>query len=392
MMTFSVRTRSRRAAAAVASGSLAVVALAALPPAAEAVSPSIDYTCTADGLGTFTLPVVLDTNAPPRMITGQSTQLIVTAKATLPGETAKAIAAKPATQVEATLTSSVTFGTAAANPVLNVPRTALNDQTVPTAVLLNGASAPFTYTAPPTPSTLEVSAGRITGSLRFFNNNVAAGDAAISCEAPNGKPPVIDTIAVAASTTTTLTLARATATYGQDVNASAKVVASSGTPAGEVVFFVDGIVTRAKVDKDGIASLVLPDAAVGAHSIVATFAPTDLAAFVGSSSAAQAWTVAKAETKVRIPVTGRTTNSVTRVGVKAAGVYGTVPTGKVQLKVKRLGKPGKWLKSRTLSDAGTAQIRLGVLAQGRYRVVVTYRGDVNHLAERKTKTFKVARR
>ena len=238
---------------------------------------------------------------------------------------------------------------------------------------------------------LEITAGAIAGTLTFDNDGEAVPGREFSCGAPSGKAPVIDTIAVAAATTTTLTLARSVSAYGQDVTATAKVVASSGGPAGEVAFAVDGIVTRAKVDKDGVASLVLPDTAVGAHGVLATFMPRDVAAYVGSSSGLQQWTVDKVGTKVKIPVTGRTTTTVTRVGVKAAGLFGTVPTGKVRIKVKRLGRPGKWVKSRTL-DAGAARVGLGVLAKGRYRVVVRYRGDTNHLAVKKTKTFRVKRR
>ena len=93
---------------------------------------------------------------------------------------------------------------------------------------------------------------------------------------------------------------------------------------------------------------------------------------------------------MRIPVTGRTTTVVTRVGVKAKGVFDTVPTGKVRIKVKRIGKPGKWVRVRTLDD-GSARAGFGRLKKGRYRVVVVYRGDANHRYLKKTKQFRVTR-
>lgn len=395
MTTISVRPRARRAAAAVSSGALALVAFAAVPPAAEAVSPSIGYACTGDGLGTFQLPVVLDTNAPSRMIVGQSTQVIVAVKATLAAAQVTSARKSSATTVEANLTARTTFGTANVEPLLDVPRTQMGDANLPAKdVVLNGTTlTPISFTAPPALGILEVTAGEISGTLNFYDANGAnVNTVKITCTVPPGKSPVIDTIAIAASTTTTLTLSTTTSAYGQNVVASAKVTSTYGVPAGDVSFAVAGMMYRAKVDKDGIASVDLPDLAVGDHVIVATFTPSDLATYPGSASKALTWTVTQARTKVGIPVTGNTTTRVTQVGVKAAGVFRTNPTGKVRIKVKRLGKPGSWSRNRTLSAKGTASMRLGVLAQGRYRVVATYRGDANHLGAKKTKTFKVTRR
>ena len=92
-----------------------------------------------------------------------------------------------------------------------------------------------------------------------------------------------------------------------------------------------------------------------------------------------------------IPVTGLTTKMVTRVGVKAKGVFDTVPTGKVRITVKRIGKPGKWVKSRTLDASRRRTGRLRPAEDGRYQVVVVYRGDANHLGLKKTKPFRVTR-
>ncbi|HEV2796463.1 MAG TPA: Ig-like domain-containing protein, partial [Nocardioides sp.] len=348
----------------------------------------ITYTCAAEGKP-FTMGVVFDTTAPLRMTTGQSTQLNVTVKATLAKSAADAIAGVPVTHVAATLEPTITFGTAATVVAQPVIRTSLREAP-PT--LLSGASAPFTYTAPATSGTQEVTAGAIKGNFTFDNNNGTPVPKEFSCTAPNGKAPLIDTIAVSGFTTTSLTLARSTSDYGQAVGVSATVSSTAGIPSGEVAFTVGGVVTRVKVDKDGVAAAVLPDSAVGTHTVLATFVPSDVAAFVGSTSVTKLLTVSKAETKARTPVTGRTTKTATHVGVKVRGVFDTVPTGKVLITIKRLGKPGKWVKTRTLSDAGTARFRLRLLAAGRYRVIVKYRGDVNHLAEKKVKVFRVVER
>lgn len=389
-----VRTHVRRSAAAGLSAALAAVGLAAIAPAAQSASTSIAYSCTSPDpdLGSFTLPVVLDTNAPARMAVGQSAPVTVTASAVLPGAVAQAAASRPATSFDGTWTLSATFGTSAAAVPQTIGRTLLGDQAIARAVPFTASSAPSTYTAPATPGTVEVTAGDIAaGTWQFYNGDAAAGGlSAISCTLPSGKPPVIDTITVVATSTTSLTLDRTASAYGQDVTATAKVTTSAGTPDGDVAFSVDGLATKAKVGKDGVATLVLPDAPTGSHSVTATFVPRDATAYDGSTSVAQAWTVAKARTRMRIPVTGRTTTAVTRVGVKAKGAFDTVPTGKVRITVKRIGKPGKWVRVRTLDD-GSARAGFGRLKKGRYRVVVVYRGDANHRYLKKTKQFRVTR-
>lgn len=388
MSTSCVRTRVRRSVTAALSISLTAVGLGAVSVGAEAVSGSIAYACTSPDLGSFTLPVVLDTNAPARMAVGQSSQVTTTASAVLPGPAARdAVTTWSATEFDGTWVVEASFGTAAAEITQAIaPRAQLGGQTVETAVPFTAASTPFAYVAPTTPGRVEVTAADLEGSLQFY----PTGSTAIACTAPPGKPPVIDTINVVATSTTTLALDRTASEYGQDVTATAKVTTSSGTPDGDVAFSVDGLATKVRVGKDGVATLVLPDAPAGSHSVTATFVPRDATTYDGSTSAPQAWTVAKARTRMRIPVTGRTTTVVTRVGVKAKGVFDTVPTGKARIKLKRIGKRGKWVKVRTL-EAGAARAGFGRLKKGRYQVVVIYRGDANHRYLKKAKRFRVTR-
>ena len=391
-----VRTRVRRSAAAGLSATLAAVGLAATAPAAESATTSIPYSCTSADLGSspFTLPVVIDSNAPARMAVGQSAQVTVTSSAVLPGDRAKFAYDPPlsARSLDGSWTLKATFGTAPADVPQTIPRTSLGDQTVATPVPFTASSPAFVYTAPTTPGAVEITAGNISGTWQFYDGaGVAVGaPSAITCTPPNGKPPVIDTIAVVASSTTVLTLDRTASEYGQDVTATAKVTTSSGSPDGDVAFSVDGLATKARVDKDGVATLALPDAPAGSHTVTATFVPRDATSYDGSTSAAQTLTVAKARTRMRVPVTGKTTTVVTRVGVKAKGVFDTVPTGKVRIKVKRIGKRGKWVRVRTL-DAGSASAGFGRLKKGRYQVVVVYRGDANHRYLKKAKQFRVTR-
>ncbi len=385
-------TRRRGGAAVVVSLSLAAAGLAAAAPGAGAVSASIAYDCTAEGLGTFTLPVVLNTDAPARMSVGQTAEVTITAGAVLPGAIARKLASGPATDFDSVWTLSATFGTSAASVRQTVPRTRLGDQSVATAVPFTATSDPMTYTAPATPGAVAITAGAISaGTWQLYDGEAPAGAEAITCALPDpAKPPVIDTIAVVGSSSTTLALDRTTSEYGQDVTASAQVTTSSGAPDGDVAFSVDGLATKARVDHLGVATLVLPDAGPGVHSVTATFVPRDPTAYDGSA-AGQSWTVTQARTRLRVPVTGRTTDVPTRVGVKAKGVFDTEPRGKVRIELKRIGKRGRWIEVRTL-DSGSARAGFGRLAKGRYRLVVVYRGDVNHLDLRKTKQFRVRRR
>lgn len=203
--------------------------------------------------------------------------------------------------------------------------------------------------------------------------------------------PAIATISVVAPSTTTMSLDRTTSEYGQAVTATAQVLVASGTADGDVAFSVDGLATKARVDEDGVATLLLPDAGPGAHAVAATFVPRDATSYDASASAGQSWTVTRARTRIRIPVTGRTTTLVTRVGVRTKGVFGTVPTGKVRITVKRLNTRGTWVGTRTLDDTGAARAGFGRLSKGRYRAVVTYRGDAHHLSLKKSKGFRVKR-
>lgn len=198
-------------------------------------------------------------------------------------------------------------------------------------------------------------------------------------------------MAVVASSTTTLTLATTASEYGQDVAATAQVTTSSGSTNGDVAFVVDGLATTVRLDRDGTATLVLPDAAPGTHSVTATFVPRKSTTDDASTSTALAWTVSKARTRMRVPVTGRTTKVVTRVGVRAKGVFDTVPTGKVRIKVTRIGKAGTWVRVRTLDATGAAKAGFGRLKKGRYRATVVYRGDANHRYLKKTRKFRVTR-
>ena len=393
MSSTRMTTRVRRALAVATAVATASLGVAAVAPTAQAVSAATTYDCTALG-SSYPFTVTVDTTAPARMITGTSAAVAAIASTVLPADLAQQLYGLGARKFDGTIAAQITAGATTVNTAPVIPRTPIPEQTTATAVPFTATSPALPYTAPATPGPVAITVEDFVATINLYDgsDNPVGGPLTLTCEvAPPKKAVLIDTVNVVASSTTTLALDRAAADYGQDVTATAKVTSSSGSPDGEVAFSVNGgTATSVRVDKDGLATFVLAEPPVGANTIVATFVPRDAASYDGSASS-QPLSVAKVRTKMRVPVTGRTTKTATRVGVRAKGVYETVPTGKVRIKVQRIGRTGKTIKVRTLSDTGTARAGFGTLKKGRYRVTVVYRGDANHRYVKKIKTFRVKR-
>lgn len=394
MTTSPVTTRLRRGLAVSVTVAVGAFGITIVAPPAQAATGSLTYTCTGDAV--FDLPVVVDTNAPARLYLSEKADIVAAAGSALPGFLADSRYGSGARSFDGTVVARVTVGTTALDVSHAIAKTGIPaPRTQSAAVPFVATSAALPFTAPATPGGVDIKAGDLTATLNFYDGvGAPSGDSlTVTCKAPPGQAPVVDTIAVVTKSVTTLTLSKTASQYGEDVTATAKVTTTAGAagPAdGDVAFSVDGVVTRAKVDKDGVAALVLPDAAVGAHSVTATFVPRDTAHYDGST-AAQAWEVSKVRTKMRVPVSGKRVGTVTKVGVRAQGAFDTVPTGKVTVKLKRVNSMKKWIKVRKLDDQGSAAAGFGELKKGRYKVVVTYKGDTNHNAKKKVKRFRVKR-
>ncbi len=193
-------------------------------------------------------------------------------------------------------------------------------------------------------------------------------------------------------TSTSVAISIPQSSYGQPVLATASVSATPGPAEGDVVFSVDGLATKTNLGASGTATLVLPAAAVGEHAVTATFVPQFPTSQEGSSSPSVLWVVAPARTRTQVRVIGRGARIPTSVQVKAAGEFGTTPTGRVKLVVRRVGTRGSTRVVVPLDGAGVALTRLGRLAKGRYRMTVTYVGDSQHLRETSFEKFFVRRR
>lgn len=196
--------------------------------------------------------------------------------------------------------------------------------------------------------------------------------------------------AVAATSTTTLALSTTSSSYGQTVTASAAVATAPGPATGDVVFAIDGLAYKANLGAAGTATLVLPDAGVGAHAVTATFVPQDPTLQQGSTSPAQAWTVDRVRTRLQPRVQGKGLRIPTVLVVTASGEYGSVPGGDLRVGLRRNGRL-RGTEQATLTGA-PVRVGLGLLPRGRYRAVVRYAGDASHLPGKRVVRFRVRQR
>ena len=173
--------------------------------------------------------------------------------------------------------------------------------------------------------------------------------------------------------------------------APAAVTTAAGPADGDVVFSVDGVAFKANLSAGGTASIVLPRATAGAHSVQATFLPQDPLHQDGSTSPAVGWQVAPVRTRLQVRVTGKRLRGQVAVHVRAAGDYGTTPSGRMRIVVRRSGRTVRTARGTLEAGAvgGALFLHPGPSRRGTYRVEVTYRGDAEHLAARRAERFRI---
>jgi hypothetical protein len=197
--------------------------------------------------------------------------------------------------------------------------------------------------------------------------------------------------AAAEASSTSLLLSTTQSAYGELVSASAAVTTASGPAQGDVVFSVDGVAFKAALGASGTASIVLPPAAAGAHAVQATYLPQDPLVHDGSTSLTVTWQVAQVRTRLRVDVTGKRRRAPIAVRVRATGGFGTTPSGRVRIVVRRAGRTVR--VARGALDRGVVGDRLfldpGPSRAGRYRLDVAYRGDADHLAATRAVRFRI---
>lgn len=401
-------TLRRGLAVGITAAMAGVGALAVLPAAQAATSTAtgpVKYSCTyqlgATTSDPFDLMVDIDTDAPASIALGQKVTAKVTSSTSLPGSMALLAytslgarffdgtslanysVAGPPTQVQQPIAMTpITAQPAAPAPGVDVPFKAIG------AIELTGSKL----------GAMDITTGDFTTDIHLYTATVEGGPqqpaaltVPVTCTAPPGRPAVVDTVNVVASTTTAVRLDTSDARYGETVTATAQVTASSGMIDGEVAFTLNGVATKTRVNKDGVATLALPVAPVGTHELTASFVPKDPTSYATSTSAPVSLQVRKAKTRARISVTGKRTHRATKVTVKVNAHHGTTATGKVRIVVRKIGTKKKVVRTRALRD-GQRTVGFGKLGKGRYKVNVRYSGDKNHMRGPKVKrTFRVKR-
>ena len=212
---------------------------------------------------------------------------------------------------------------------------------------------------------------------------------------------------IAAPTQTSLT----TSVTGRDVTLGVQVTTDGGEPAGTVQVHDGDTLVGTAVLSAGAATLTLPSVAPGEHPYRATFAPSDTAAYAGSSSAVR--TVTMADVPVVPPDTPTPTPTPTAdplpTPVTAPAVSASATTLKAPRKAKAGARPrvrvtvvrgtaaaigtvvitvGKTSRTLTLK-AGVATLRLPKLKAGKLRITVRYAGDTTTTASTAKRTIRV---
>lgn len=197
--------------------------------------------------------------------------------------------------------------------------------------------------------------------------------------------------APAVASATTLTIDDRTSHYGEPVEATATVTAPGGSTTGRVTFVLDGAATSVPTDARGVATFVIDDTRVGDHTLSATFVAADPTQVEGSSSGPRSLVVTKAPTRTRSAVGVARVGERTRARVRVRAVHGSLPTGRVWLVLRKVGRPGSAeLRYGALLD-GRRGFHLGVLDAGRYRLRALYRGDGSHRRSADITRFRVRR-
>jgi len=410
------------AAGVAAAASLAAVVAAA--PAATAAGASADattaYTCTRAGSTPVQVAFGFEAEAPepPATLTlFASPQFMnMQMESTVPGEVAKAAADDGATSVDVRVRTAfsdaypsgqATWRMSTLSTQQAVP---LGDQTVATAVSITGRGTHQLLQ----PGVNDLRAGDLAVTLTFRDSagSVVGSPADLACATPAA--PVSDTVWVSSVThldllvgTDDWDLAWDVRTFGvgQPIPVRARVGANgTNVPTGWVDFTTsDGARQRVAVSADGSAVAELAGFASrsGAHQVGAVFVPADPVFYGGGPHAHPPGGtnyenpvyvgVGFVTTEPRVRVKGKDADRRTKVRVRVAPEFDSTATGKVKVNLRRLGAKKRWSATRTLGSNARAVAGFGKLPRGRYKVVVKYRGDDNHLGSRTVRTFRVRR-
>lgn len=180
--------------------------------------------------------------------------------------------------------------------------------------------------------------------------------------------------------------------FGEDVAVVPSVTPVRGTATGTLSVSTGTATSAVAVAGKTVPVATLSGLTAGSHELRATFVPEDATFYRGSAATVPVVRVAKAAAGVRTRVLSRVAGKRAALRVRVRGVHDTVATGDVRVTLRPVGRAGKKVRTRTLDRSGSNVVRFATLSRGRYKVVVKYRGDANHLAAQMAKTFRVTAR
>lgn len=395
-------------AAALVLGGSAVVA-----PTASADSAGAAYTCTSP-LGTTQMSVTYESPYPdpPAVYTigvdpRHDGRALMRLRGAVPGPIAQEAASRGAVSMfvngDVDLTTDINPLGSQSNMVAGA-ETLLEDQTTATDVPFEQSA----YYWIVEPGAREIRADTLNLSIDFraADGSVVWGPVEVACSAP--ARPVIDTVLVRSASVVSFTMGGQSATtpnpvfaYGERVPVEASVVVKGRRPAaGWVDFRLGGVIQRVALDAEGTArtSLAGPADRTATNPVVSdsnfvyvSYVPADPRSYQASDAYPRLVPVTFAPTKPRVRVKGKDADRATRVQVRVEPAFDSSPTGKVRINLFRRGSRKHWTTSRTVDRSSRAVAGFGKLRPGRYKVVVKYRGDDNHLGSRTVRKVRVRR-
>lgn len=382
---------------------VALLAAGASSPA-EAATGELRYACEWKG-GTEELTATMSADAPAEAFystssgTGGFTMALAT-DAVLPARIAGDLWADGGRTVSGRIAEpyTVSDGLDPRGPSLPVASSitpvSLGDQTTPTGVAFRDQTSRFGEVRSQ-PGYLSFKAREaLELQLTVTMEGGADESVVITCTrvtAP-GTWPEIHRVAWVAPTATAVDVLTEEVEFGEVVSVSPTVTPVRGTATGTLTVSAGNASTDVSVAGKTVPVATLTGLTAGSHPLRAAFVPKDATFYRGSTATVPVVQVAKAAARVQARVLSREPGKRAVMRVRVRGVHDTVSTGDVRVTLRPVGRAGKKVKSRTLDRTGSDVVRFAKVSRGRYKVVVKYRGDANHLAAKITKTFRVKQR
>lgn len=393
----------------------------ATAPAAGTAPTTVDYACQTSTGATVAMSFGFEAEAPdpPGTVTlFNSPQLMnMRMESEVPGALAKKAVDDGASMVDVSVTTSFSDAYPSAQASWRASTFSvsepvqLGDQSPPTPRPFVGRGTHSLLQ----PGVNDLRPADLDVRLDFMDADAAVVERLdLTCTTPSA--PVADTVWVNSVTFLDLLVgtdnwdeawAKRSYSYGQPIPVRVRVGAwGTRYPSGWVDVTLDGVTRRVTLDAAGQAALLMPGPPVraGHHAVSASYVPADPTFYGGGTTAhppggtnypnPAAVPVKFATTSPHVRVTGKRADRRTRVHVRVDPQFDSTPTGKVRVNLRRLGTRKHWSKTknvRVVDGRSKVLAGFGTLPRGRYKLVVKYRGDVDHLGSRAFEKFRVRR-